>query len=198
LGNDKLFWVSKRFIDIFISIILLPIFLLSVIILFLINRIFNPGTIFYTQNRMGKNCQPFKVIKFRSMRSVEQITREYNDPIETERITPLGNILRQTRLDEIPQIINVIKGDMSLIGPRPDYYEHALEYILNIPKYQARYVIRPGISGLSQIRLGYAEGLQATRAKTSIDHYYIRNASFYLDAKIFFATILIVFNRSGN
>ena len=124
---------------------------------------------------MGKNCEPFYAIKFRTMRGVNIIKRKFSDPIEEERITILGRVLRKIRLDELPQIINVIKGDMSLIGPRPDYYEHAIIYLDIIPNYASRYVIKPGISGLSQIRLGYAEGIDATKRKSNIDIYYINN-----------------------
>ena len=105
--------------------------------------------------------------------------------------------MRKIRLDELPQIINVIKGDMSLIGPRPDYYNHALIYLDNIPNYRNRHAIRPGISGLSQIRLGYAEGLNATKKKSKIDVYYIENVNIYLEIKIFFGTIITVLKGIG-
>ena len=100
---------------------------------------------------MGKNCEYFFAIKFRTMTNVKEITRKYDDPIETNRITPLGKILRKVRIDELPQILYVLKGDMSLIGPRPDYYVHALEYLKNVEGYRERLAIRPGITGLSQI-----------------------------------------------
>ena len=115
---------------------------------------------------MGKNCSVFSAIKFRTMAPVKEITRKYDDPIETHRITAFGKILRKSRIDELPQILNVLKGEMSLIGPRPDYYIHALEYLKNVKGYRERHIIRPGITGLSQIRLGYAEGLEATAKKS--------------------------------
>ena len=114
-----------------------------------------------------------------------------------ERITKLGHTLRSLRLDELPQILNVIKGDMSLIGPRPDYYDHALVFIKNIPDYKARHLIRPGISGLSQIRLGYAVGINETKKKSKIDIYYIENTNFYMEFRIFFGTIITIFKRVG-
>ena len=123
--------------------------------------------------------------------------RNYSDPLEIERITPLGKLIRKARIDELPQIINVLKGDMSLIGPRPDVYEHALHFVNNIEKYRMRHVIRPGLSGLSQIRLGYAEGLEETKKKASVDIYYIKNISFSLDIKIFFGTIYTIFCGLG-
>jgi lipopolysaccharide/colanic/teichoic acid biosynthesis glycosyltransferase len=146
---------------------------------------------------MGKDCKPFLALKFRSMLVANQIKRKYDEPVEYDRITSLGRFLRQTRFDEIPQIINVLRGEMSLIGPRPDYYDHALIFAKNINGYRERHIIRPGISGLSQIRLGYAEGMRATRSKTIVDTFYIKNAGFYLDFKIIAGTILTVFKQKG-
>ena len=131
------------------------------------------------------------------MTNVNEITRKFDEPIETNRITPLGGILRKLRIDELPQILNVLKGDMSFIGPRPDYYEYALEYMVNVDGYRERYTIRPGITGLSQIRLGYAETLEAISKKSSIDNYYIQNAGYIIDLKIIFNTILIIIRGLG-
>jgi lipopolysaccharide/colanic/teichoic acid biosynthesis glycosyltransferase len=131
------------------------------------------------------------------MTSTKEITRKYNDPIEINRITPLGRILRKMRIDELPQVLNVLKGEMSLIGPRPDYYLHALKYLENVEGYRERHAIRPGITGLSQIRLGYAETLEATINKTSIDNYYIQNLSYIIELKIIFNTILIIIKGLG-
>ena len=195
--HKKIYWVSKRCFDITFSIMLLPLLLLFIIILFMLNKLLNPGPVFFIQERMGKDCKKFKAFKFRSMKSIDLIERAYNEPIEYDRITPLGKILRNFRIDEIPQIINVIKGEMSLIGPRPDYYVHALIYLKEVKGYKARHMIRPGISGLSQIRLGYAVGLNATKNKAFVDQYYIKNAGFILDTKIFFGTLLTIFRRSG-
>jgi lipopolysaccharide/colanic/teichoic acid biosynthesis glycosyltransferase len=131
------------------------------------------------------------------MTHINVITRKYDDPIETNRITPLGGILRKMRIDELPQILNVLKGDMSLIGPRPDYYEHALEYLENVEGYRDRHTIRPGITGLSQVRLGYADTLEATSKKTYIDNYYIKNVGYIIELKIIVNTILIIIRGLG-
>lgn len=188
----KLFWINKRIFDISISLLLLPLLFLSGIIIFVLNQFFNSGELFYIQDRMGKNCNVFSAFKFRTMSSVKEITRKYDEPIETNRITPLGGILRRTRIDELPQILNVLKGEMSLIGPRPDYYVHALEYLNNIEGYRERYDIRPGITGLSQVRLGYAESLDAITNKTNVDNYYIKNVGYITDIKIIVSTIFII------
>ena len=195
--RNKLFWINKRIFDIVISLFLLPLFFTIGIMLLVFNLLFNPGRLFFIQKRMGKNCEFFFVIKFRTMSNVKEITRKYDDPIETNRITPLGGVLRKMRIDELPQILNVLKGDMSLIGPRPDYYVHALEYLENVEGYRERHAIRPGITGLSQIRLGYVETLEATSKKTSIDNYYIHNLSYIIELKIILNTILIIIRGMG-
>jgi len=197
LYGNKLFWINKRIFDIVLSLLLLPLFFAIGIFLLVFNLFFNTGKLFFIQKRMGKNCEFFFAIKFRTMTCVKEITRKYDEPIETNRITPLGKILRKTRIDELPQILNVLVGDMSLIGPRPDYYVHALEYLENVEGYRERHAIRPGITGLSQIRLGYAETLEETSKKTSIDNYYIHNLSYIIELKIILNTILIIIRGLG-
>ncbi len=196
--NNLSYRIFKRLFDVIISIFLLPIMLCICLILLVVNAFFNKGSIFFIQKRMGKDCKPFKCYKFRTMSEDGDIIRGYEDPIEYERITPIGKFLRSMRLDEIPQIINVMKGDMSLIGPRPDYYEHALIFLKEINNYKLRHTIKPGISGLSQIRLGYAEGIKATKLKSTVDIYYINNASILMDIKILFGTVYTIFARVGN
>ena len=183
--------------DIVVSLLLIPCLLIVGMILFVVNKFFNPGALFFIQERMGKNCEVFFAIKFRTMSFVPEITRKFDEPIETNRITPLGGILRKLRIDELPQILNVLKGDMSLIGPRPDYYEHALEYLKFVDGYRERYAIRPGITGLSQIRYGYVENLEGTSKKVSIDNYYIQNISYTIELKIIINTIFIIIRGLG-
>ena len=197
LHGNKLFWFNKRIFDIFVSLLLLPTLIIIGIILLVLNRFFNSGSLLFIQKRMGKNCKVFSAIKFRTMSHSNDISRNYDEPIEINRITSLGRILRKLRIDEFPQILNVLKGDMSLIGPRPDYYIHALEYLKLIDGYRDRHVIRPGITGLSQIRLGYVENLEGTLKKVSIDNYYIKNASYIIEFKIIINTILIMIKGSG-
>ncbi|MDC0505056.1 sugar transferase [Amylibacter sp.] len=194
---NKLFWINKRIFDIFVSLLLLPLLIIIGMILFILNLFFNQGRLLFIQKRMGKNCEVFFAIKFRTMTHVKEITRKCDDPIETNRITPLGKVLRKMRIDELPQILNVLKGDMSLIGPRPDYYEHALQYLKNVEGYRERHAIRPGITGLSQIRLGYVETLEAISKKTSIDNYYIQNLSYIIELKIILNTILVIIRGLG-
>jgi lipopolysaccharide/colanic/teichoic acid biosynthesis glycosyltransferase len=195
--GNKMFWINKRLFDTFVCLLLIPLLFITSIMLLFFNYFFNPGSLFFIQDRMGKQCSVFSAIKFRTMRSVKEITRKYDDPVETYRITPFGKILRKSRIDELPQILNVLKGDMSLIGPRPDYYIHALEYLKNVKGYRERHTIRPGITGLSQIRLGYAEGLDATAKKVSVDNYYIQNVGYIIELKIVFYTIITIIRGMG-
>jgi len=195
--GNKMFWFNKRLFDIFVCVLLIPLlFIISIIILFF-NFFFNPGSLFFIQERMGKNCGVFSAVKFRTMLPAKEISRKYDDPIEIDRITPFGKILRKIRIDELPQILNVLKGEMSLIGPRPDYYMHALEYLKNINGYRERHAIRPGITGLSQIRLGYAEGLEATAKKATVDNYYIQNVNYTIELKIIGNTIITILRGLG-
>jgi len=196
-NGNKWFWINKRIFDISVSLLLLPLLFVIVIILPFINYFSNSGRLFFIQERMGKNCEVFHAIKFRTMVPIKEITRKYDDPIETNRITFFGKFLRKSRIDELPQILNVLKGDMSLIGPRPDYYVHALEYLKSVKGYRDRHDIRPGITGLSQIRLGYAEGLEATAKKASIDNYYIQNVGYIIELKIIVNTIITIIRGIG-
>ena len=195
--GNKIFWINKRLFDIIVCLLLIPLFFIISIIILCINYFFNSGSLFFIQDRMGKNCCVFSAVKFRTMLPVKEITRKYYDPVETDRITSFGKILRKSRIDELPQILNVLKGEMSLIGPRPDYYLHALEYMKNVQGYRERHIIRPGITGLSQIRLGYAEGLEATAKKASVDNYYIQNVNYIIELKIIGNTIITIIRGMG-
>ena len=195
--GNKMFWINKRLFDMSVCLLLIPLLFLTAMILLFLNYFFNSGSLFFIQDRMGKNCSVFSAIKFRTMVPTKEITRKYDDPIETNRITPLGRILRKSRIDELPQVLNVLKGEMSLIGPRPDYYVHALEYLKNIEGYRERHAIRPGITGLSQIRLGYVESLEATSNKAHIDNYYIKNIGYIIELKIIINTIFVIIKGLG-
>jgi lipopolysaccharide/colanic/teichoic acid biosynthesis glycosyltransferase len=191
------YYTAKRIFDLSMSILLLPVFILTSLILLVVNPSKNKGPLFYVQTRMGKNCDPFQAIKFRSMTVTNTIERGANDPLETHRITRLGDFLRRSRLDEVPQIINVFKGEMSLVGPRPDYIEHAKVYVDTIPGYTERHAVRPGISGFAQTEVGYAEGIEATRVKVEADLQYIKNRTLAFEAWIVWRTLQIVIKRGG-
>lgn len=198
IGPGPFYCRAKRSFDIFVSIVLLFPTLAITIVLLVLNPFFNAGPLLFIQPRMGKDCRAFPAIKFRTMTPVRSITRGADDPVEHHRITKLGNILRKTRIDELPQVLNVLRGDMSLIGPRPDYFHHARRYIRLIPEYRDRHCMRPGISGLAQTEIGYVNGIDGTKAKVSADIYYIQNAGFSMDAYVFIRTIYVVLARLGS
>ncbi len=195
-GGKAFFWRAKRVFDVGFSLILLLPLAICALALLVLNPFWNRGPLFFRQTRMGKDCSAFKAVKFRSMRC-ERITRGADDPIESERITKLGTFLRRTRMDELPQVMNVLKGDMSLIGPRPDYFTHAKAYVRQVPGYRDRHSIRPGISGLAQVDVGYVQGIDGTAAKVRADLIYIQQAGFALDVQIFWKTLKTVVGRKG-
>lgn len=192
-----LFSVFKRGFDIVMSLALMPVLAILMVSLAILNPFLNRGGLFFVQQRMGRDCKAFRAYKFRTMTEAQNVTRGPNDPLERDRITRLGGFLRRTRLDEVPQILNVLKGDMSLIGPRPDYYDHAIAYLDVIQGYRERHMVRPGISGLAQTEVGYVEGLEATQNKVKADLYYITHTGFALEAWVFWRTLLTVFGRAG-
>lgn len=195
--RTKLFWFFKRLFDVIVSLALLPLLGVIALSIAALNPFFNKGPLLFFQTRMGRACHPFTAIKFRSMKQVAKIERGPNDPLETCRITKLGNFLRKSRIDELPQILNVLKGEMSLIGPRPDFYTHAVEYAKTVPGYVARHSIRPGISGLAQTRLGYVEGTEATRKKVDYDLIYVREVSYGMELSVIGSTVLTILGRGG-
>lgn len=198
IGGTPLFWIAKRFFDITLSLLLLPLLACFAVVLLVANPAWNRGSLFFVQKRMGKNCRPFHAIKFRSMVHIAEILRGPEDPIEVHRITRLGKLLRRTRIDELPQILNVLKGEMSLIGPRPDYFDHATAYLATVPGYRERHAVKPGISGLAQVSIGYVETSEGAKTKTLADIHYIKTASFALDAKLVLQTVYTVFARLGS
>lgn len=196
-SNSVVFTASKRVFDVLVSIMLLPALLILAAGIAALNMWLNPGPLIFKQERMGRRCRAFTAYKFRSMQCVSKIERSANDPVESNRITKLGQILRRYRIDELPQVINVLKGEMSFVGPRPDYFPHAEEFLRQVPGYRERHSVRPGISGLAQTEIGYVQGPAETRRKVMADLYYIRNASFRLEAWILWRTLCTVFGRKG-
>ena len=152
-------------------------------------RLTSPGPAIYRQVRLGLNGQPFVLYKIRTMVAMAEATTgpvwaAKGDP----RITPVGSVLRALCLDELPQLFNVIRGDIALVGPRPERPEIAEVLVERIPGYANRLVVRPGITGLAQINLPADDGLDCVRKKLRLDLEYIRSASFWLDARIVLAT----------
>lgn len=152
---------------------------------------------FYFQNRIGKDGKKFKIIKFRTM--VGESPK--NDPLlskdETERITRIGKILRKYRIDEFPQFINVLRGEMSVVGPRPERQFFLDQMISHLPKYKELQKLRPGITSLGQIKYGYADTIEQMLIRAKYDLVYLDNLTLWTDIKIIFATIITVIKGKG-
>lgn len=188
---------GKLIFDIlFTTALLLPLFAIG-LVLIVVNPFLNSGPLMFRQERMGLNCEPFIAWKFRTMTGFAQTKRGAFDKVEAERITWLGHVLRRSRIDELPQIINVLRGEMSLIGPRPDCFAHARVYLRQVPDYAKRHSILPGISGYAQTEVGYVEGYAALRRKVAADLYYLDHRNMAFDLWITWRTLCVVAQRRG-
>jgi exopolysaccharide biosynthesis polyprenyl glycosylphosphotransferase len=196
--RSRAFIAVRRVVSVIISLIGLTLSLPLLPLIMLAIRLDSAGPIFYTQTRVGKNGRLFKVVKFRTMRQDAEAANgpqwaDNNDP----RVTRVGKILRTSRLDEIPQMWCVLKGDMAFVGPRPERPEFIERLIEEIPYYGVRHMVRPGITGWAQIKYKYGSTVEDSREKLQYDLFYIKNHSIGLDLLIMFLTIKIVVLRRG-
>ncbi|NYT78471.1 exopolysaccharide biosynthesis polyprenyl glycosylphosphotransferase [Alcaligenaceae bacterium] len=186
----------KLLMDWAIVLVTLPIVIPVCLITAMLIRLESPGPTIYRQTRIGQGNRPFTIYKFRSMRFDREAPQQFageNDP----RITRVGRVIRQLRIDELPQFFNVIKGEMSLIGPRPEQPAFVEEFDRKIPFYSYRHVVKPGITGWAQVRQGYAADTDATQIKIEHDFYYIKNCSLYLDLMVVFLTVRTMLTGFG-
>ena len=190
--------LGKRLIDLLVSSIVIFFLLpLWVLISFAI-KINSKGPVFFRQKRVGYNGNDFTMYKFRSMhiedeKPNERLLTKEKDP----RITTVGHFIRRIRLDEIPQLINVLEGDMSLVGPRPELPFYVQQYVKQIALYSKRVRVKPGITGLAQVNQKFSESVTDIQKKLEYDLYYIENMSLKLDFKILLSTIVTILTRSG-
>ncbi len=193
-ANIKYYPYVKRFLDILLSLLALPIAIPIILIFAVIIKLETPGPVFFLQERVGLHGKYFKVIKLRSMgvdaekNGAQWATK--NDP----RVTKVGAFIRKTRIDELPQLFNVLKGDMSLIGPRPERPMFTAQFNEEIPGFIDRLQVKPGITGWAQVNGGYDI---TPREKLELDRYYINNMSFWLDLKIILKTIKVCITGDG-
>ncbi|MFG6687649.1 sugar transferase [Mariniflexile sp. HNIBRBA6329] len=195
-NHNKLYLFFQRLSDIFIGVfgilfgtLMLPIILIG-------NSIGNRGPLFYVQERIGRNGNLFKIIKFRTMiQNAETAGAVWAKKNDT-RITPFGKFLRNTRLDEFPQFLNILKGDMSLIGPRPERPHFVRQLSQILPFYETRHIVKPGLTGWAQVKTRYGSSVDDSLVKLQYDLYYIKHRSFMLDANILIKTLsTVIFYR---
>ena len=186
----------KRVLDVALVLTLMPLWLALGLCVGLAVRLDSAGPALFSQWRTGQHGQPFRIWKFRTMHAREGVSAAFaqaNDP----RITRLGRWLRKTRLDEIPQLVNVLRGDMSLIGPRPEQTRLVESFARDIPSYPYRHLVRPGLTGWAQVQQGYAASEEETRVKLSHDLYYVNHYSLAMDLLIALRTVRIVLTGQG-
>jgi len=187
----------KRLLDISISLISILLLIPFYVLIAILIKQNSKGPIFFLQERIGKNGTPFKIIKFRTM----FVNAESNGPqlssTNDSRITPIGKFLRKTRIDEFPQFVNVLKGDMSLVGPRPERQFFIDQIVEKEPHYLQLTSVRPGITSWGQVKFGYAENVNEMIRRMKYDLLYLKNRSLSLDFKIMFYTLITILKAKG-
>jgi exopolysaccharide biosynthesis polyprenyl glycosylphosphotransferase len=189
----------KRLMDIFISFLILIVSSPIIILTSIAIKIDSKGPIFFKQERLGQNGKPFKVLKFRSMiNDAEKYTGPVWSQKDDPRVTRMGKFVRRVRIDEIPQMINVLKGEMSLVGPRPERAFFVEKLSQEIPYYKRRLKVRPGVTGWAQIKHKYDETIEDVKIKLRYDLFYIENMSIRMDFKILLRTVFVVLFGKGH
>jgi lipopolysaccharide/colanic/teichoic acid biosynthesis glycosyltransferase len=197
LGPRQTQPVSKTVIEYFITIICLIVFIPVGLLLAVLIRLTGKGPVIYTQQRSGRFGVSFTIYKFRSM----YFGTEEGIPLvsgkDDKRITIIGHFMRKHKLDEIPNFINVLKGEMSLVGPRPEQQYFIDQIIVKEPKYSLLQNLKPGITSWGQVKYGYASNVDQMIERLNYDLYYLKNRSLWFDMKIIFYTIRIIFKGEG-
>ena len=196
-NNNRFYIFGLRFVDIIFSIFGLIILFFLIPILFIGNLLGNRGSLFYSQERVGQNGRKFNIFKLRSMVENAETNGAVWAVKNDNRITAFGKFLRNTRLDEFPQFYNILKGDMSIIGPRPERPEFVKDLEAKIPFYAIRNVVRPGLTGWAQVNYPYANTIEEQEIKLRYDLYYIKERSAFMDFKILIKTITTVLFYRG-
>lgn len=192
-SSKRVYRGLKRLIDILIAFILGLIFLLFLPFVALTIKLDSEGPVFYSQKRIGKNNKVFLLHKFRSMKKGAEKGAPVWAKREDKRITRVGKVLRKTLIDELPQFVNILKGEMSFVGPRPERPKFVEKLEEQIPFYQIRHIIEPGLTGWAQVNYRYGNSVKDAKEKLKYELYYIKNRSLFLDFKIILKTIDLIF-----
>lgn len=196
-SDRRYYWYGKRVSDILFSLVGICLTLPFLPLIALLIKLDSRGPVFYSQTRIGRDNRPFLLWKLRTMVMDADKNNIHWTTDHDSRITRVGRYLRKMRIDELPQLFNILKGDMTLIGPRPEAVSLVELYRREIPFYQERHMVTPGITGWAQINYPYGNSIEDTREKMKYDYYYIKNRGIVLDAIIFLRTIRIVLTGKG-
>lgn len=196
-NSNQLYLLNIKIIEILISVLGLIFGLLIIPFVLIGNTIGNKGKLFYTQERVGKNGKKFQILKFRTMVSNTEKEETFSLGSNDSRVTPFGKFMRKTRIDEIPQFVNILKGEMAVIGPRPERPFFVKEIAEIMPFYETRHVIKPGLTGWAQVNYSYGESIEDSLIKLQYDLYYIKHRSIFLDLNITIKTISTVLFYRG-
>ena len=195
-NHNKLYLLLVRLLEIIVSLFGIAIGLYLLPFIYVANFIGNKGSLIYIQERVGKNGKVFKIYKFRTMVKNAETDKAVFATQNDRRITAFGKFLRKSRIDEFPQFINVLKGDMAVIGPRPERPFFVEQIASQMPFYQTRHVIKPGLTGWAQVNYSYGDSIKDSLIKLQYDLYYIKHRSVFLDINITIKTIsTILFYR---
>ncbi|MEA3335290.1 MAG: sugar transferase [Chloroflexota bacterium] len=197
-SSYRLYRIFKRGVDLLSASVGLLVLAVVAPLIALVNAVTSPGPLFYDQERVGKGGRTFGCYKFRSMiPDAEADTGAVWAQSDDDRITPVGRVIRRARIDELPQFINVLKGDMSLIGPRPERPQFVETLSHTIPFYRARHAMRPGITGWAQVQYDYGSSEEDSRIKLEYDLYYVKHAGPMLDLRILLQTVSVMLQFKG-
>ncbi len=191
------FRVFKVVFDYGCAIVALPLIAVIALFLLIANPLFNRGPLFFKQERLGLKGRPFQMWKFRTMVPSGQSVRHANDSLDEDRITALGRVLRRTRIDELPNFFNVLRGEMSVVGPRPEAASHQIYYEARIRGFKERLRVKPGITGLAQVEQGYVDTLDAAAVKAKYDNIYVQRLCGRLELYVIFRTFKVLLHGAG-
>lgn len=189
--------VARRLVDIFAGLLVGIVLVFFLPLLALVIRLDSPGPVFFVQTRVGQRGRLFKIFKFRTMVAGAEAGGPRFARVGDERITRVGRVLRRCRIDETPQALNLLRGDMTLIGPRPERPEFVKAFREIIPFYDARTLVKPGITGWAQVHEGYGSSVEDTVRKLERDLYYLRYQSLAVDLRILMATAAGILRFAG-